>query len=319
MVCATVIPVLFLAVAVQGDAYKSVLQAAMAAAQTKTSDGCMRRLKAFLVSRALQLFGYWIWCAGFIGELLALMVLYQGHETRGSRLMVFICTILLIFAASAGAPKCIYRCSVGHAEATGPVSETTFLKKSRLLRRFMNLTAMTQTQAVCARTSNLLIRSSGQVVQDRPGVSTLWPMFQTCLHVTEAVQRFGNSVGYSRPRVDLFFIREVQRPALPAGTQIGRPAAVRDANVWPTRVSNSSLVSRPCTNAALSESITCSRSAWEAPRRPWPAVTAIRLRALPSPAPPHGRDARRRVTWSSRSPPRYQRHVAPVTPRAMPA
>ena len=102
VVCATVIPVLFLAVAVQGGAYKSVLQAAMVAARTKASDGSMRQLRALVVSRALQLIGYWIWCAGAIGEVIALMVLYQGREGSGTRLTVFLCTVMLILAASAG-------------------------------------------------------------------------------------------------------------------------------------------------------------------------------------------------------------------------
>src|SRR6478609_9116095 len=44
-------------------------------------------------------------------------------------------------------------------------------------------------------------------------------------------------------------------------------ARVRDASAWPTLASNSSLVSRPCTNAALSALIACSRSTWDA-RRP---------------------------------------------------
>ena len=57
--------------------------------------------------------------------------------------------------------------------------------------------------------------------------------------------------------------------ATPAGMSAvtaARSPWVRDASAWPTRASNSSLVSRPCTNAALSTSITCSRSARDARR-----------------------------------------------------
>ena len=52
-------------------------------------------------------------------------------------------------------------------------------------------------------------------------------------------------------------------------------AQVRDANAWPTRRENSSLASMPCTNAALSTPMTCSRSAWEARRWPRPAAAGI--------------------------------------------
>src|ERR1700689_4012695 len=58
-------------------------------------------------------------------------------------------------------------------------------------------------------------------------------------------------------------------------------AYVRDAYTWPTRASNSSWVSRPCTNAVFSVPITRSRSAWEARRRHRPAAPA----AISSPGP----------------------------------
>ena len=60
-------------------------------------------------------------------------------------------------------------------------------------------------------------------------------------------------------------------PGQPGGEvsgQRGQLGAVRAANVWPARRSSSSLVSLPCANAAVSVSITCSRSASEAMRRP---------------------------------------------------
>jgi len=55
----------------------------------------------------------------------------------------------------------------------------------------------------------------------------------------------------------------------PAGMSAVRAvssACVRDASAWPTRRSSSSLVSRPCTNAAWRVPTTCSRSACEARR-----------------------------------------------------
>ena len=51
-----------------------------------------------------------------------------------------------------------------------------------------------------------------------------------------------------------------------------RSAQVRAASAWPARASSSSLVSRPCTNAVFSASITCSRSAWLARSRSPPAA-----------------------------------------------
>jgi hypothetical protein len=50
---------------------------------------------------------------------------------------------------------------------------------------------------------------------------------------------------------------------IPAVT-VASSAYVREANVWPIRASNSSLVSRPCANAAWSVSATRSRSASDA-------------------------------------------------------
>jgi hypothetical protein len=78
VVCATVIPVPFLAVAVQGNAYKAVLDAAMKAARANANDGWLRQMSALARSRTLQIIGYFIWSAGAIGEIQALQVLYQG-------------------------------------------------------------------------------------------------------------------------------------------------------------------------------------------------------------------------------------------------
>ena len=79
-------------------------------------------------------------------------------------------------------------------------------------------------------------------------------------------------------------------PASPAGMSAvtsASSAQVREVSARATRASSSSLVSRPCTNPALSTSITCSRSAWDARR-----ATAVlpgclaRLPVLTSLAPP---------------------------------
>jgi hypothetical protein len=100
--CATVIPVLFLAVAV-GSSYKTLLRTAVAAARARRGvQGWKRQLRPYLVSRILLLTAYAIWVAGAVGEFFALQVLYQGHEQTGDRTIVFAGTIVLVAAASAG-------------------------------------------------------------------------------------------------------------------------------------------------------------------------------------------------------------------------
>jgi hypothetical protein len=56
------------------------------------------------------------------------------------------------------------------------------------------------------------------------------------------------------------------------GSERAQLGVGRAVSAWPVRASSSSLVSRSCTNAALSRSITCSRSAWAALRWPRPAA-----------------------------------------------
>jgi hypothetical protein len=64
-------------------------------------------------------------------------------------------------------------------------------------------------------------------------------------------------------------------PVSPAGMSAVTAASsayVRDAYTCPSRASNSSSVSRPSTNATFSAPIVCSRSAWDARKRPRPGV-----------------------------------------------
>jgi hypothetical protein len=102
VVCATIIPVLFLAAAIQGNAYTNVLEAAIKAAKTEPGDRLGAKLYAFTLSRVLQFIGYCIWSAGAIGEFLALLTLYQGHEDTSSRPVVFLSTMLLVVTVAAG-------------------------------------------------------------------------------------------------------------------------------------------------------------------------------------------------------------------------
>jgi hypothetical protein len=100
VVCATVIPVLFLAVAVQGGSYKALLDVTLKVRITNADDSWRRKLGARIRARILQQISYFIWCAGALGEVLALQILYLGHEQSGSRIAVFVCTVLLVLAVA---------------------------------------------------------------------------------------------------------------------------------------------------------------------------------------------------------------------------
>lgn len=98
---ATVIPVLFLAVAVQGRTYESVMRAARSAAKESGHGGWRRRFGPWAASQILQLIACGIMLAGGIGEFLALVVLYRGYERAGDRPMVLAGTLVLVGAAVA--------------------------------------------------------------------------------------------------------------------------------------------------------------------------------------------------------------------------
>ena len=102
VVCATVIPVLFLALAVQGDAFKSLLDAALKARMTKPGDSRVRKLVAIARAKILQEVGYFIWLAGAIGECLALWVLYRDQEQPSDRLIVLWSTGFLVLMVAMG-------------------------------------------------------------------------------------------------------------------------------------------------------------------------------------------------------------------------
>jgi hypothetical protein len=87
------------------------------------------------------------------------------------------------------------------------------------------------------------------------------------------VARQGSRVGW----IPVSPVSPVGRSAMTSASS----AYVRDACTCPSRASNSSSVSRPSTNATFSAPITCSRSAWDARRRPRSGVAAT---SSPSPA-----------------------------------
>lgn len=101
---ATIIPVLFLAIAVQGRAYDRIL------GNWHDITGLVSQIARFLVIRApgavlvisaliaagsglLLLVGFAIIAAGGYGELLAVYALYQGHDQPTTRQVVLLATI----------------------------------------------------------------------------------------------------------------------------------------------------------------------------------------------------------------------------------
>jgi len=90
--CATVIPVLFLAVAVEGDTFKSFIRQPLA---ERTSQGFVATMIRYWSFSAKFNFAQYILVAGVFGEFLALFALFQGSEFYGQRLTVFVATVLL--------------------------------------------------------------------------------------------------------------------------------------------------------------------------------------------------------------------------------
>jgi hypothetical protein len=113
---ATIIPVLFLALAVQGRMYENLLQAA------RTLTPPWPRLPGFpgllgvllfllflvpwlvltTATRLLWLIAWLIPAAGAVGEGSAVYALYQGHDDSGTRLGVLVATLFLILAVATG-------------------------------------------------------------------------------------------------------------------------------------------------------------------------------------------------------------------------
>ena len=103
--CATVIPVLFVAIAVQRGPYKIFLQASMAAIRATAAVSRVSRRRALpklAWAMLIRISAYAIVLCGFYGEFYALMALYSSSETSGQRVTVFVMTLILLFAAIAG-------------------------------------------------------------------------------------------------------------------------------------------------------------------------------------------------------------------------
>jgi hypothetical protein len=102
--CAAVIPVLFLAVAVQGPTYESVFKAALQADALAGQRYAQRRQAGLAGVMSLLLLGIAlvILIAGSVGEGLALWILYQGSEAPGVRGWLLVLTLILVGAVVAG-------------------------------------------------------------------------------------------------------------------------------------------------------------------------------------------------------------------------
>jgi len=104
---ATVIPVLFLAIAVQGNAYETLLRAwqitfrlVLGAAFRGISLGFFVSALAFY--GLLILLGFAIVATGGYGELFAVYALYQRHDQASTRQTVLLATMFLIILVVAG-------------------------------------------------------------------------------------------------------------------------------------------------------------------------------------------------------------------------
>jgi hypothetical protein len=95
--CATVIPVLFLALVVQGGTYESMLRSAVEAANREPGRG-----RDGAVSQLLPAVAYLTLMAGVIGEAGALWALFNGRDTKTDRAVVLVTTLFLLTIAAAG-------------------------------------------------------------------------------------------------------------------------------------------------------------------------------------------------------------------------
>ena len=113
--CASVIPVLFLAVAVQGRTYESIVQALVKAQEEikKKAEASGGSVWAITVpsykANAVLVAALAILVAGGVGEFLALEVLYTGSERPAQRIWVFVLTLLLLAVVIAGPAVALLR------------------------------------------------------------------------------------------------------------------------------------------------------------------------------------------------------------------
>ncbi len=99
--CATVIPVLFLAVAVQGTSYQDLLDTLVKAARAPVNSPPLLQLRAYAAALLTALVAVVVGGLGSLGEIEALYTLYLGREA-GDRGLVLAATLGLLLATAAG-------------------------------------------------------------------------------------------------------------------------------------------------------------------------------------------------------------------------
>jgi hypothetical protein len=99
--CATVIPVFFLAVAVQDNSYQEVLDSLVEAAVAPLDSRPLRAAWAYIAASLIVVIAFLVVLIGFGGEAAALFTLYKGQE-EGLSGLVFVATITLLFAVVIG-------------------------------------------------------------------------------------------------------------------------------------------------------------------------------------------------------------------------
>jgi len=98
--CATVIPVLYLAVALQGKTWDSFMQSAWAAVQGRPRGEPKYRLTP-IRGIGVVVAATYIMLAGGVGEAFALLALYRGSDVPTERTIVLGATLLLVFVVVA--------------------------------------------------------------------------------------------------------------------------------------------------------------------------------------------------------------------------
>jgi hypothetical protein len=99
--CATVIPVLFLAVAVQGTSYRDLLRMLVKASGARWNGPPLRVFWAYTATALAWIVGFLLVAVGLVGEIAALYTLYLDRED-GARGLVLAATLALLVTAVLG-------------------------------------------------------------------------------------------------------------------------------------------------------------------------------------------------------------------------
>ena len=128
---ATVIPVLFLALAVQGRVYEGLLRAALTTLRVKragrdrfpvihvTAGFRLPWLAILTVNGLLWLTAFLIPVAGYMGEQRAVTALYDGHDDSVTRPIVLFTTLFLFLVVAMGPMLTLIRVIADEDDAPG--------------------------------------------------------------------------------------------------------------------------------------------------------------------------------------------------------